>query len=134
MKDRSLTTGLARRSSAARVRSAGLVMAALAALLLASTSLSASAQGAASAPGGMGMPGGGGMRGWHMERGNTPGWSMMSRAERDEHRQKMMSMQNRGECMAYMEQHHAKMAERAKERGRAVPAMPRKNACERLKP
>jgi hypothetical protein len=85
------------------------------------------AQGAASAPGpGMGM---GGMGGWQMNRDNTPGWPMMSRTERKEHHDKMMAMTDHGACTAHMEAHHAKMAERAKERGRVVPAKPRSDAC-----
>lgn len=101
------------------------------AALLAVSMVAAHAQGAASAPGmGMGM---GGMRGWHMNRDNTPGWSMMSRAERKEHHDKMMAMTDHAACAAYMEQHHATMAERAKERGRTVPAKPRRDACATLK-
>lgn len=96
-------------------------------LLLVLSFTSAQAQGAASAPGpGMGM---GGMRGWQMNRDNTPGWSMMSRAERRQHHDKMMAMSDPAACAAYMEEHHAKMAERAKERGRTLPAKPRSNAC-----
>lgn len=87
------------------------------------------AQGAASAPG-MGM---GGMRGWQMNRDNTPGWSMMSRAERQAHHDKMMSMTDHSACTAYMEQHHAQMVARAKQRGRSMPVMPKKDACAALK-
>lgn len=94
----------------------------------------AHAQGAASAPqAGMGMGMGGGMRGMPMNRDNTPGWSMMNRAERQEHHDKMMAMTDHGACMSYMEEHHAKMAERAKERGRTLPAKPRRDACAVLK-
>ena len=46
----------------------------------------------------MGM--GGGMRGWQMNRGNTPGWSMMSRAERTQHHDKMMAMTDPAACTA----------------------------------
>jgi hypothetical protein len=45
----------------------------------------------------------------------------------------MMVMTDRAACMAYMEQHHAKMAARAKERGRTLPAKPRQDACAALK-
>jgi hypothetical protein len=79
---------------------------------------------------GMGM---GGMQGWRMNRDNTPGWSMMTRAERQAHRDRMMSMTDHAACSAYMEQHHAQMAARAKERGRALPAMPRRDPCAALK-
>jgi Ni/Co efflux regulator RcnB len=96
-------------------------------VLLAASMTAAQAQGAASAPA---M---GGMRGMQMNRDNTPGWSMMNRAERKEHHDKMMAMTDHAACMAYMEQHHAKMAERAKERGRTLPAKPRRDACAALK-
>ena len=106
------------------MRHHALICAALVALTLGS----AHAQGAASAPQpGMGM--GGGMRGMPMNRDNTPGWSMMNRAERQEHHDKMMAMTDHGACMTYMEQHHAQMAERAKERGQTLPAKPRRDAC-----
>ncbi len=86
------------------------------------------AQGAASAPqAGMGM--GGGMHGWRMNRDNTPGWAMMNRTERREHHDKMAAMNDHGACMTYMEQHHTQMTERAKARGRTVPAKPRQDAC-----
>ena len=91
--------------------------------------VAAQAQGAASAP----QRGMGGMRGMQMNRDNTPGWSMMNRAERKEHHDKMMAMTDHAACTAYMEQHHAKMAERAKERGRTLPAKPRRDACAALK-
>ena len=95
--------------------------------LLALSMTAAQAQGPASAPA---M---GGMRGWQMNRDNTPGWSLMNRAERREHHAKMMAMSDHAACMAYMEEHHAKMAERAKERGRTLPAKPRRDACAPLK-
>lgn len=37
------------------------------------------------------------------------------------------------ECKAYMDQHHRQMVERAKEKGRTVPAQPRRDACAGLK-
>ena len=95
--------------------------------LLALSMTAAQAQGPASAPA---M---GGMGGMNLNRDNTPGWSMMTRAERREHHDKMMAMTDPAVCMAYMEQHHAKMAERAKERGRTLPAKPRRDACAPLK-
>jgi Spy/CpxP family protein refolding chaperone len=89
---------------------------------------------AASAPQpGMGAGMGGGMRGGHMSRDNTPGWSLMTRAERREHHDKMMSMTDRTACDAYMEQHHARMLERAKDKGRPMPDKPRHDPCAALK-
>jgi hypothetical protein len=79
----------------------------------------------ASAPG----PGMGPMHGWRMNRDNTPGWSMMSREERMQHHGRMAAMKDHAECRAYMDQHHAAMAERAKSRGMAMPAQPRRDAC-----
>jgi hypothetical protein len=110
----------------------------IAASLLLASAL-AVAQGPASAPGpgagpGMGMGMGmGPMHGWRMHRDNTPGWSLMSRAERQAHHDKMMGMKDHAECQAYMQQHHAQMADRAKERGRAMPGQPRRDACAMLK-
>ena len=62
-------------------------------------------------------------------RGVTPGWSMMSQHERNEHRDKMRSMKSRDECMAYQHEHHEQMMARAKERGMKPPAQPRRDAC-----
>jgi hypothetical protein len=42
-------------------------------------------------------------------------------------------MTDHGACTAYMEKHHAQMSERAKARGRTVPAKPRHDACTPLK-
>ena len=64
----------------------------------------------------------------------TPGWALMSWAERNEHRKAMRAMKTYDECKAYLDQHHEKMMERAKERGKEpLPDTPR-DACERLKP
>lgn len=88
---------------------------------------------AASAPGSTGM-------GWGMHHGprmgphNTPGWSLMTPAERAEHRDRMRSMHSYDECKAYMDQHHEQMMARAKERGSTLPAQPRRDACAGMKP
>ena len=65
--------------------------------------------------------------------GNTPGWSLMTPAERTEHHNKMMSFTNYEECIAYLQEHHKLMQERAKAQGTTIPAIPRSNMCERLK-
>jgi hypothetical protein len=57
---------------------------------------------------------------------------MMNRAERNEHHQKMREMKDRGQCQAYMAERHQKMMERAKERGRGMPAGPHPDACSYL--
>ena len=82
---------------------------------------------------GAGMRGGMGPRA-HAGRDYTPGWPMMSRAERRQHHQQMASLKNHEECKAYMDKHHEAMVARAKERGIAMPAQPRRDACAGLKP
>lgn len=102
----------------------------------------ASAPGA-SAPGpGMGMgPGkGAGMGPGAARRGGmygpkyTPGWSMMTDAERTEHRAKMQSFTHKADCQAYVAEHHAQMAERMKQQGGQPLAQPRRDPCANLKP
>lgn len=94
---------------------------------------------AASGPGpGMRM-GPGGQAGPH-GRGRwgsdfTPGWTMMSPKERDEHRARMQGAKSYEECKTLQQQHHELMAARAKERGVTAPlAQPRRDACAGLKP
>ena len=101
----------------------------------------ASAPGA-SAPGpGMGMgPGKGAGMGPGARRGGmygpkyTPGWSMMTEAERTEHRTKMQSFTHKADCQAYVAEHHAQMAERMKQQGGQPLAQPRRDPCANLKP
>jgi hypothetical protein len=64
----------------------------------------------------------------------TPGWSLMTRTEREEHRKQMREMKTHAECMSYMEQHHTQMTERAKEKGVKAPGPARRDACAGLKP
>jgi hypothetical protein len=93
--------------------------------LCATLAASALAQGAGSdGKGNMGM---------RMGPNNTAGWEHMTKQERLEHQKKMHSMQNHDECTAYVEQHHAMMVERAKEKGRSMPAKPRQDSCAALK-
>ncbi len=66
-----------------------------------------------------------------MGRMNTPGWSMMTPAERKEHMEKMQGMKSREECMAYMDEHHKMMEERAKAKGKTV-TMSRHKACDMM--
>jgi hypothetical protein len=51
---------------------------------------------------------------------NTPGWSMMSRAEHKEHRDKMHGMKTYDECKAYHDEHMKQMEARAKEKGKTL--------------
>jgi hypothetical protein len=64
---------------------------------------------------------------------DTSGWSMMDKNERGEHRQKMRAMKSYDECKAYADEHHQKMMDRAKEKGRTPLATPRRDACASLK-
>lgn len=104
-----------------------LTLMALAGLLACSGALAQAA--ASSAP----APGMGPMHGWRTDRGNTPGWSMMTEAERKAHQDKMRAMTDHAACNAHIEQHHAQMVARAKERGQTMPPMPRHDHCARLK-
>jgi len=71
--------------------------------------------------------------GWSFNGDNTRGWSIMSRDERTEHRNKMLSMKSYEECVAYMEEHREVMEARAQERGRPMPGQTAQNMCERMK-
>lgn len=64
----------------------------------------------------------------------TPGWGLMTPQERNEHRDRMRAMKTYEECKTYQAQHHEQMAARAKERGGAALAQPRRDACSGLKP
>lgn len=63
---------------------------------------------------------------------NTPGWSLMTNEERAAHREKMLSVKSYEECKGYMDEHHALMEKRAKEKGKTMPG-PRNNACDMMK-
>ena len=91
--------------------------------------LAALAQGPGGGPG----KGPGKGPGWTFNADNTRGWPMMSREERTEHRNRMLSMKSYDECVTYLEEHHKRMEARAQERGRAGPAMPAQSMCERMK-
>lgn len=71
--------------------------------------------------------------GAHWGADYTPGWSMMSPQERQQHRDKLKATKTYEECKAAMDQHHEQMAARAKEKGHAMPAAPRHDACAGLK-
>jgi hypothetical protein len=89
---------------------------------------------AASAPGtGMGMGPGGGRGAARWGTDYTPGWSLMTRQERNAHRDRMRSMTTYEECQAYRDQHHEKMLARAEERGIKALVQPRRDPCIGLK-
>ncbi|VTU36467.1 hypothetical protein [Variovorax sp. RA8] len=87
-------------------------------------------QAAASAPG-PGGPGAGarGGMGPRFGRNYTPGWSMMSEAERAEHRKQMAGARTPDECRAVRDEHRKLMEQRAKERGMTHLRGPRHDAC-----
>lgn len=88
----------------------------------------------ASAPGmGMGMGPGGGRGAARSGSDTTPGWALMTRQERNEHRDRMRSMKTYEECKSYQDQHHEQMAARAKERGGKALPQPRRDACSGLR-
>jgi hypothetical protein len=111
----------------------------VAAALLALAGLAAAQAGpSASAPrsGGPGMmmrDGGCCGPGWRAGPRNTSGWALMTPDERRAHHEKMQGMKSHDECRATMDQHHAEMVARAKERGTAMPGRPRGDPCSGFK-
>jgi hypothetical protein len=87
--------------------------------------------GASASAGGCGGPGRSGPHGrWGADY--TPGWTLMTPEERQAHQQRMAGMQTHADCKAYVDQHHADMVARAKERGMAMIAQPRRDPCASL--
>lgn len=94
----------------------------------------ATAPGMGSGMGPRGMDGSHGMAGGMRARpGATMGWSLMTPEERREHQTKMMSFTTAKECRAFVEAHHRLMVDRARKRGVAAPATPRRDPCDGLK-
>jgi hypothetical protein len=82
----------------------------------------------------MGMHGGmragmGGGMGPRAGADNTPGWSMMTPQEREQHQKDMQSAKTPDECKAMMDKHRQQMADRAKERGLPAPRNARHDMC-----
>ena len=106
-----------------------LPLAALAATILFNVG-AALAQGPGTGPGPGGGPGyGRGGMGPRVGGDYTPGWSMMTPGERDEHRQRMHSAKTPEECRQIVDEHRKLMEQRAKERGVTPGPGPRQNAC-----
>jgi len=63
---------------------------------------------------------------------NTRGWSLMTDAERTEHRNKMLAAKTYDECKAIQDEHHKVMDARAREKGKTLGG-PRANACDQMK-
>lgn len=86
--------------------------------------------GAASAPAGCGGMGPGAMKGGgRWGPGVTPGWSLMTPEERNQHRDQMRSAKTYDECKTLQAQHHGAMAARAAERGGPPLPAPRRDPC-----
>lgn len=66
---------------------------------------------------------------WSGNQRNTPGWQLMTPAERIEHQNKLRSFKDFDSCKEYADSHHKLMEERAKEKGIALRAVKR-NPCE----
>ena len=71
-----------------------------------------------------------GMRGGYGP-GQGAGLGLMTPEEREAHRAQMRSLTSVEQCNAYLADHRAAMAERAKAKGITLPE-PRGNACERM--
>ncbi|MDD3353571.1 hypothetical protein [Zoogloea sp.] len=54
---------------------------------------------------------------WRADAGTVRGWALMSPAERIEHQRRLRSFTHEAECRAYLQAHHAGMAQRARDRG-----------------
>ena len=106
------------------------------AALLALLVVAGPAHAQASAPGGHGMGQATAQKAVPAARAGsdyTPGWSMMSKAERDGHRKRLHEMKTYEECRAYLDQHRTQMEARAKEQGRKALSAPKRDACAALK-
>lgn len=81
---------------------------------------------------GSGMGGGPGRgQGFAFDQNNTPGWTLMTPAERSALRGKMMAAKTYEECKTLQAEQHTAMAARATEKGVTLPA-PRQNGCDRM--
>lgn len=104
------------------------VAAAMAALMLATA---ASAQPVAATSAASKAPGRQG-EGVRWGRGVTPGWSLMTPAEREAHRRRMQGAKTAAECRDVAAAHRAFIERRADERGRGgLALMPHHDPCTR---
>ena len=69
---------------------------------------------------------------WQGNQNNTYGWQLMTPAERTEHQTKLRGFTDYNACKEYIDEHHNKMEERAKEKGVTAPVM-RQNPCDMMK-
>jgi len=90
-----------------------------------------SAQGASAAASQSG-PAARGMRRMRFDKGNTPGWVLMTADERTAFQTKMHSVKTYDECKQLQTEHHAAMEARAKDKGMTLKP-PRQNGCDNMK-
>jgi len=69
---------------------------------------------------------------WQGNQKNTAGWQLMTPEERTEHQTKLRSFTDYNTCREYVDVHHKKMEERAKEKGLDAPVM-RRSPCDTMK-
>lgn len=68
---------------------------------------------------------------WRAHEGNSPGWRHLTPAERVEHQRRLRGFTRLADCKAYLAEHHALIAERARRGGEPwVPHSP--DTCDRL--
>lgn len=69
---------------------------------------------------------------WRAAEPNSYGWQFMTPEERIEHQRRMRSFETYDECKAYQAEHHAHMAERARQAG--VELTPKaQSGCDQLR-
>jgi hypothetical protein len=102
-------------------------------LIAAAVSLAAVQAFAQGGPGGPGPKAAGGPGPMCQEKDGPPGCRMMSADEKKAHQEKMHGMTDRKSCMAYMDEHHKAMKERATKAGETFPDKPGYGRCEKMK-
>lgn len=70
---------------------------------------------------------------WRASEGNTAGWQYMTPEERIAHQARIRSFSNYEDCVAYRQQHHQQMAERARALGEVL-RPGRRDICAHLLP
>ncbi len=68
---------------------------------------------------------------YRFNQDNTPGWTLMTAAERSEFQNKIWAAKTYDECKAIQTEHHAVIAARAQDKGVTL-NVPRQNACDRM--
>jgi hypothetical protein len=69
---------------------------------------------------------------YRFQQDNTPGWTLMTPAERKEFQNRMRAAKTYDECKALRAEHRATLEARAKEQGVALNE-PRRDACEQMR-